>query len=86
MLCSFPVLLWWLLRRISVVWFEVKLSLVLCRNICGGAGNNAMNLGACANSSVRVGYRLLVAILRENGVCIYASGISLVSSTSFICG
>jgi len=76
MLCSFPVLLWWLLRRISVVWFEVKLSLFLYRNIWGGARNSAVNLGACANSSVRVGHRLLVTILREYVVCIYASAIS----------
>ena len=71
MFCSLPMLLWWVSRRILVIWLEVKFSLVLYRNIWGGACNSAMDLGACANSSVRLGCCLLTMILRERTGCIF---------------
>ena len=54
-----------------MVWFEVKLSLVLYWNIWGGVSSNAMNLDACANSRVRVSYRLLMTIVRERTKCVF---------------
>jgi len=54
MFCISPMLLWWVLRRISVVCFEVKLSSALSGNIWCGACNNAMSLSSCANSIIPV--------------------------------